>query len=619
MVGLALFVPQAAAQTQSNLQINARAGFEGSYRSGEWFPIVVDIANDGPDVRGELEWQLPGQRNEQSFRYPVDLPRGSRKRITLTAFSRGFARSGQIRLIDGDVVLADTNVVLEPVDADRFVIGVVSSDPTLLNSLETLSFAGSNGTLVRHLQAESIPDQALALRGLNALFLHDTDSSKLSARQQEAIRLWAALGGQLIVSGGTGGQAAASGIADILPAEIGSQVSDGDISGLLQLGKEQLPSGATRAPLANLHVRAGANDTSNGAQLIYTTGYGAGSTTVTAFDFALLRGWQDEPTVWEHSITSLALFAPANGSRTNQTSLIQAGLQLPGLGLPSTATLLIFLLGYVLVIGPLNYLVLRRLRRLEWAWVSVPLIVSIFAGGLYLVGFGLRGNQSQLSQITVVQASEGQNHALATGFVALFSPRRETFTIGFPPETLIHETRGFDDVAGGITPVVVSEARSELRDVLVDIASIRTFVGEAPIDQAPLVESHIQVTSNEARGEIRNASNLALDNVIVVRGGMFVDLGSLAPGVAANFDFAGAGRNFPWAVTIPESGIFNRKTLINTLFNGESTLYSSGTGPLGDTGVYMIAWSNRPSMPIQINNLEQSQQGYTLYVVRLRA
>ncbi|MDZ4720861.1 MAG: hypothetical protein SH847_20580 [Roseiflexaceae bacterium] len=616
---LACVVMPAQAQSQPiAVTLDAHAGYGGAYRAGEWFPVIIDVANDGPDLRGELVWELPGQRNEPSFRYSVDLPRGSRKRITINAFSRGFARSGQVRLLSNDVVLADRSVSIDPIDSDKFVIGVVGSDPTLLNTLETLQISGSNGTVVRHLQDNELPDQALALRGLNSLFIADADTSQLSVPQRESISLWATLGGQLIIGGGVGGQRAAAGLTALLPADVGLTVAEGDITALVQVGNGPLPSGSSRAPLSELRPRSGAVDLSKGAGLLYRSNYGVGSVTIAAFDLGLLRGWLGEPTLWGTVVTSIPLFTPGIGSRTNQTSILQSVLQLPGLGLPSAWTLLLFLVGYTLVIGPINYFVLRRLRRLELAWLSVPLVVIIFAGGLYIAGFGLRGSQSQLSQVTVVQASEGQQRALATGFVALFSPRRANYTVGFPSATLIHETRSFDDISARTTPVMIDEQRAELRDLLIDIASVRTLVAELPIDAPPTIESSVESSDQGVHGQIRNSGGIALDNVLVVRGGSFVDIGSLAPGASANFDFNSAARNFPWGVNLPEEGLFNRKTLVNSLFNGDATLYATGSGPLGDTGAYVIAWTNQPSLPMQIDSHDQVQNGYTLYVIRLK-
>lgn len=613
-----VMIPVGVQAQQIAVALEVRAGYGGAYRAGEWFPVTIDVANDGPDLRGELEWQLPGQRNEPSFRYAIDLPRGSRKQIAISAFSRGFARSGQVRLLTGDVVVAERDVTIDPIDADKFVIGVVGSDPTLLNSLESLQVDGSTGTIVRHFQADELPDQALALHGLNSMFIADVDTGQLSEPQRAAIGLWTTLGGQLIIGGGVGGQRALAGLSAFSPVDSGDSVSEGDIQALVTVGQAPLPSGATRAPLSALQPRVSATDLTNGSGLLYQAPYGIGMVTVAAFDLGLLRGWTGEPLIWDTVLQGIPLFTPGIGSRTNQISILQSVLQLPGLGLPSAWTLLLFLITYTAVIGPLNYLLLRRLRRLEWAWLSVPLIVATFAGGLYLVGFGLRGSQSQLSQVTVVQASEGQPRALATGFVALFSPRRATYTMGFPSATLIHETRGFDDLAEGTVPVIIGEQTNELRDLLVDIASVRTIVAELPVDAPPMIESSTELSNQALRGQIRNSGGNALEHVLVVRGGSFVDVGSLASGASASFDFTNAARNFPWGVDLPEEGLFNRKTLINALFNGDATLYATGSGPLGDSGAYVIAWSNQPSLPVRIDGSDQAQSGYTLYVIRLK-
>ena len=51
----------------------------------------------------------------------------------------------------------------------------------------------------------------------------------------------------------------------------------------------------------------------------------------------------------------------------NQFNLLDRGvLKLPSLDLPSTLTIMLFLLTYVLVLGPLNYVVLRRTRLALW-------------------------------------------------------------------------------------------------------------------------------------------------------------------------------------------------------------------------------------------------------------
>nr|MDQ2996763.1 hypothetical protein [Chloroflexota bacterium] len=91
-----------AAQAQPPITLDVRVGYEGTYRIGAWFPLSVSIGNDGPDLRGVLEWSFTDQADEQVFRQVIELPRGSRKRVTLEVFARNFVRTGQLRLLDGE-------------------------------------------------------------------------------------------------------------------------------------------------------------------------------------------------------------------------------------------------------------------------------------------------------------------------------------------------------------------------------------------------------------------------------------------------------------------------------------------------------------------------------------
>lgn len=93
-------MPVAAQEQVSGLTMTLRPGYAGAYRLGEWFPITVDVANDGRDIQGVLEWSFPGWQNQPVFRRTIDLPRGSRKRVMLEAFATGFARNGTLRLIE---------------------------------------------------------------------------------------------------------------------------------------------------------------------------------------------------------------------------------------------------------------------------------------------------------------------------------------------------------------------------------------------------------------------------------------------------------------------------------------------------------------------------------------
>ena len=73
--------PQTAAprQAASGITLTGRAGFDGYYEVGQWTPIRVMVANDGPDVSGTLEMKVPHDNTETLYTRPVDLPTQSRR------------------------------------------------------------------------------------------------------------------------------------------------------------------------------------------------------------------------------------------------------------------------------------------------------------------------------------------------------------------------------------------------------------------------------------------------------------------------------------------------------------------------------------------------------------
>jgi hypothetical protein len=609
------------AQGQSPITLDVHVGYEGAYRLGEWFPVSVSIGNDGPDLRGVLEWSFTGQSGEQVFRQAIDLPRGSRKRVTLDVFAREFARTGQLRLLDGENPLVSQDVSLDSADEGVFLAGVLSSDPAMLNSLNSLQIAGFSSTLVRHLDATELPEHTALLRGLNALFLHDIDSTTLSPAQRDALSLWVSLGGQLFVSGGVGGQKVAAGLADLLPVQVGGALAQGDLTPLAGLaGAGALPNPA--AALSPAQPRAGAEQLPLGSGLLFRWRYGSGLVTFSAFDFASLRGWVSEGTLWGKLLARQPILAPGYGARLSQTSLLERGvLRLPSLNLPATGVVLAFLLLYVLVIGPINYLALRRLRRLEWAWLSVPLVVLVFSCGLYAVGAGLRGGQSQLSQAAIVQGAEGQPRAFATGFIGLFSPRRASYTVGFPAQTLVGGSPGRFTQSDQFDAVVADDSGARSIRVLADVVSVTTFVAEQMVDLPVAVQSSLTSDAAGVRGEVRNTGAGALEDVLIVRGDSFARLGGLAPGASQQVGAGSLEQGFPSSVGLADSGTFNRQEILRVLFDRDAVrLRNPGisSGLSDDQGVYLLGWASLPTISATIDGQDATQAGLTLYVIRLK-
>ena len=61
------------------------------------------------------------------------------------------------------------------------------------------------------------------------------------------------------------------------------------------------------------------------------------------------------------------------------------------------------IVGYILLIGPGDYFFLRKVvGRMEWTWLTFPLIVVLVCLAAYVLAYQLKGNQLRVNQIDLV-------------------------------------------------------------------------------------------------------------------------------------------------------------------------------------------------------------------------
>ncbi len=644
--------------------ITAQAGFDDSFRIGVWYPVQVTISNDGPDLQGVLEVQHSG--SAAPYQQVLDLPRGSRKQIELYGYSDSFTRSAEVRLRVGDQIVTRTRLRLEPISGETFVIGVVGSDITLLNSLSSMPVDSNNANVsdvrVLHFSPEQLPEQVGLLDGINALVLHDVPAAQLTEPRLRALSVWLRTGGQLVVGGGAVADEQSLGLlAPLLPVQVGELQANLPLAPLAAqvLDGAALPLASTSAFAVSLKPDARALDV---AELVSVWSVGSGLVTFVAFDLAILRGWPSEPALWAELLVILPRFMPAALLRWNNENLIRNTLQLPELALPPIGILLGYILVYILAVGPLNFLLLRRMRREDWAWLTIPATIMLFVGGTYITSLFIRGVRPQLLQINIVQMFEGETHAPTTAHIGIFSPRRESFTLSMPAQTLANGERSIFGEATSDTPLLWTPADSRFADVLVDVSSLHLFQAEQLIvpelrlastlqrsaaqtsyttaqgsatlggnplgvdDRLLLRPRPIEEVAETVSGRIENTGLLALQEAVLVYGNSAVYLGDLAAGAGQDVTINANSFNFPPNGTFTDAsrdGLFNRQVLIERLFSGRNF----GIAPpiptpfdpamLDPQAVYLLGWSEHNVFPTTL--LEQSPQVsvLTLYVIQL--
>jgi hypothetical protein len=625
-VGLRQGYAQEQEQEPSPIHITVRAGFDSHYRVSQWYPVEVVIQNDGPDVRGVLEWRSTARNDDEHvFQRNVDLPRGSHKRITFNAFTGSFVRLMEVRVRSGNTVLLAHQVAMEPIGGDQTVVGVVSSDNTLLRSLAGVELLGANATSVLHLEPEMLPEQARVLDILDVLFLHD--NATLSEAQRDALAMWVHMGGTLVVSGGASADQSTAGLDDLLPVTLEGlrpEVALDSLATLVRIGRarsqvDDLP--ATTA--SKVRLRTGADDL-DGNALVVAQQRGVGRVVFTAFDLGVLRAWGGEAEMWKNVLRLQARFVPSAQDSWSGASIINNALQLPSLKLPSLGVLFLFVLGYIVIIGPVNFLVLRKLKRAELAWITVPVLVVLFVLGTYGASFLIRGTRPEVVQLSVVQSFEGYEQAQVTGYVGVFSPRRREYTLRFPGAPLVRGVRRFDSSSREL-PVLWNDSATELPDVLIDVSSLRTFVVDQTIAQAPTLQSTLERTFGRVQGEIINTSNTTLHDAIVVHGSDMQQIGTIAPGQTLAVQIEPRDIAFPVAVPMDtEDDLFNRAEVISSLFGYNKRDFTlplpqgfEDEGMVDRHGVYVLGWDDSVLVDVEVEGATIKHQGQVLHMIRL--
>ena len=143
---------------------------------------------------------------------------------------------------------------------------------------------------------------------------------------------------------------------------------------------------------------------------------GSGVVTVIGFDPA--TDWIADGTVADTFWRRLIPQRTNQGlNLTSDGDLVNAVAQLPALALPPVGGLFAILGLYILLVGPINYLVLRRLGHREWAWATIPALIAIFAIGAYGFGASLRGSSVIVNEVALVKGAPGTTDGMAQVYV----------------------------------------------------------------------------------------------------------------------------------------------------------------------------------------------------------
>lgn len=601
----------------------------GHGRVGAWMSIEVRLRNDGPAVTGELRLS-GGAQSRTSFGTPVDLPPQSDKTYLLYAQPPAFGGTLDVALVAGDRVIATHEVDFTVHDASQLVVGVIAERPEgIVPRIDLLPATNGSRAAIVPLQPGDLPERVEAWGPLDRLIWHDVDAGQLSPGQIAALRGWIAGGGRLVVAGGTAGGAMLSGFPEeLLPYHPEATIDVApatftDLVGTVPADAADLPA------LAGQLVRGRSMATVGEQTVAAEAPFGSGSVALLGFDPT--RGWVAEgdgvEALWRRLLPQRST-GPIVTADDGQ--LVNAVSQLPALALPPIGGLLALLAGYILLIGPINYLVLRKLDKREWAWVTMPVLIAVFAAGAYGFGAALRGLDVIVNEVAIVRGAPDTTEGTAQVYLGVFSPSRGTYQLEVPGGALLSSTLN-GELAGGSGGAldVLQGDPARVRDLVVSFGSLRTLRAETATS-VPRVRADLRLEDGTLKGTVTNLSDRILEKPAIVLGSSVVVLGDLAAGAQQSVSLPIRGDPFGQSLS---DRILGQSLLGNPGATGGSTARNlvrravldqltfdpnlGTSGQLASESPVLLAWGTGDVLDVRISGEVPRRTGNTLFYIPL--
>ncbi len=546
---LLMLVAVGVTAAASPVSLEVRPLLGGRFESGGWLALAVRLTDDGPPVAG----YLVAGTSDGTARRPVDLPAGARKQVTLYVRPQPFQRKIEVRFEHDATVLAKAEAAVQVLDSTSSAQVVIAGDGSGTLRAQLLS-RGAGLPEPLSVQPADLPERPEPLAGVEAI-VWAADSTALDPAQRRSLERWVAAGGQLIVMGGPDWQARSGAFAGLLPVSGLHAVDGATATGLGTWLGGPAPAGkvtAASGKLADGALVLAPIDAKGGEPLAAAISRGAGRVVYFAVDLATdqFRGWDGAAVLWSRLVPEdlvSAQLGGAFGGQDQSGAMSQALASLPSLDVPPAELLLAVIVGYILLIGPISYLVLRRFDRRELAWLTAPLLVIFFSACSYGIGSSLKGNEVILNQISLVRLAAGGSAASVEAYAGVFSPNKATYDLTVKADALLATLNSPNfqpqPQSNQLTYVTDQGNPAHLRGLDVSVFGFQSVRADAVVDYQPSLQVEWHVRQSGVEGTVTNTGSVEIEDVAVIGQSTGTLVGNLKPGQSKDFKGTPANLN----------------------------------------------------------------------------
>ncbi len=557
-------------------------GYDGVVPEASWFPVVVEVSNDGPPIDAVFEISPGTFGQEQSRLMALELPTGTTKRFVVPVFSSGryiYSWNAVLRNERGRAIAEQRDIRPRK---NKFwkmpLLGAVTRTPPVLPDVKP--GVDDAKPVVARIQPSLFPDNAIALEGLTTVYLSSDRALDLKANQARALLTWLYNGGHLVVGVEQASQLeGAPWLRDLLPCSLTGMANRPDQTRLLEdwLRTDQRVDGgryeferqqgsSTRSfqnPFAalnrDLDFEGASMQVASGSirdgqvlagtreqPLVVAAKRGRGQVTLFLFapELEPFDGWKNRGYFWAKMISlppELLALADYNTYAAYSTDGIFGAMvdsqqvrKLP------VGWLLVLLVGYLIVIGPLDQLWLKKIGKQMLTWITFPIYVALFSGLIYVIGYKLRAGETEWNELHLVDILPLGEKADWSGhtYASVYSPVNARYPVESTQPLAVFRSEfvgGFRGAQESSRATIEHRGNNFRAMISVPVWTSQLYVSDWwRQEESPMV-FQIAGQGNEWRIEVENRSGRPTHHLALVVDGQVFELETVNPGKTRTF------------------------------------------------------------------------------------
>lgn len=451
------------------LDIKVEHGVSGVTKLGD-VPFKFKIKNNGTNFNGKIVIDIgamvEGDNQVYTHEYPISISENSEKVFDFVFPIQTVSKKLPIKILDdknNEIMRIEEKMdqIISPYDV---LIGVLSEDKSSFTSALNNKVNETNQSQIMNqrnmkidkgdnvksyvvgFDKDNFPEKINSLQTLNVLIIRDFDTTLLTDKQYNNIVEWVNKGGTLIFSGGSSLNKSISQFNNkIIDVKInGSQLIKAPMKSLINYSQSTntttKDTNVSLAEFKDSQVVLKEGET----PLIYRKTLNSGKVILIMFDL-VNEGYNNDNNFKENGVFLSKLFANNTIQESNSGYYGNFyggnfGFEIPEDKVPSVNVVMIIILGYIILVGPVIYIILKIKDKRDYIWIIVPIVSILVASTSYILGFKTRFENPICNAINYIDI----NSKTSKSNVAIYNNKNGDMTIDVQNKELESMGRNFD-------------------------------------------------------------------------------------------------------------------------------------------------------------------------------